>query len=54
MTAIAAWSFLIGALTMPISCVVAASYPRAKPLFYIPVLTLLTGGMMTTLEVLTA
>jgi hypothetical protein len=54
MTAVAAWSFVVGALTMPIACIVAAVRPSAKPLFYIPVFALLAGGIITTLEVLTS
>ena len=41
---IAAWALLAGALTMPVACLVAASRPAFKSLFYLPVGALLAGA----------
>lgn len=44
-------AFLAGAITMPICCLLTAHYPKARPLFALPVLSLATGGVLTLLEV---
>lgn len=48
---IASWSFIVGAVTMPICCVVMAHFPKAHLIFAVPVLSLITGGILTLLEV---
>ena len=45
--AVAAWAFVVGAIAMPLCCVAAAHAPRLRPLFAVPVLSLLLGGMLT-------
>lgn len=47
--ALASWSFIIGALTMPISCLAQAHHLNTKPqvLFAVPVTSLLIGGIST-------
>jgi hypothetical protein len=45
-------SFLLGAITMPLCCLIMAHMPKARLLFAIPVFSLLTGGVLTLLEVL--
>jgi len=42
----ASWAFIIGAITMPICCVVMAHSPKAHFLFAVPVLCLITGGAL--------
>lgn len=46
---VASCAFIIGALTMPVSCVVMAHHPKAKPhtLFAVPVASLMTGALFT-------
>lgn len=46
---VASWAFIAGALTMPVCCVVLAQFPRAQLIFSVPVLCLLTGGLITVL-----
>jgi len=46
-TELACWAFIIGAITMPICCILMAHFPRTQPLFALPVLSLLLGGVLT-------
>ena len=48
----ASWTFLLGAVSMPLCCVVMAHFPKLHMLFAVPVLSLITGGIMTLLEVI--
>lgn len=43
----AAISFVVGALFMPLCCVLTAHCPRCRPLFAVPVLSLLLGAALT-------
>ena len=45
--AIASWAFIIGALFMPICCLLMAHFPGTHLLFGIPVASLLLGGILT-------
>jgi hypothetical protein len=47
----ASGAFVIGAVTMPVCCVVMAHFPRAHLIFAVPVISLITGGTLTLLEV---
>ena len=49
--AVAAWSFLVGALSMPTCCIVVAHRPRLRNLFAIPVGSVLLGSVLTLREV---
>lgn len=49
---IAAIAFVIGAASMPLCCVLMAHWPRLRHLFAIPVLSLITGAVLTLMEVL--
>ena len=49
---IASWAFIVGAIAMPICCVVMASFPKAHLIFSVPVVSLITGGILTLLEVI--
>lgn len=49
---IAAWGFIAGAISMPICCVLMAHQPRLRPMFALPVGSLLTGGVFTLMEVI--
>jgi hypothetical protein len=40
------WSFIIGALAMPICCFIAAKWKNAKSIFALPVLGLTIGGVL--------
>jgi hypothetical protein len=44
---IAAWAFIVGAISMPICCLLMAHFPRAHMFFGVPVLSLLLGGGLT-------
>lgn len=48
----ASWGFLIGAIAMPICCFLTAHVAHLRHLFAIPVLSLLTAGIITLSEVL--
>ncbi len=49
---VASWALIVGAITMPICCVVMARFPRAHLIFAVPVLSLIAGGVLTLLEVI--
>ncbi|MBO6514024.1 MAG: hypothetical protein JJ974_08675 [Phycisphaerales bacterium] len=40
------WLFIIGAVSMPICCFIAAKSKKAKSIFVVPVLALTTGGVL--------
>lgn len=44
---LASGAFALGAVTMPLCCVVMAHWPKARLLFTVPVLCLLSGGVLT-------
>ena len=44
---VAAWLFILGALTMPLCCVVMAHFPKAHLIFAVPVVSLILGGALT-------
>jgi len=44
---IASWCFILGAISMPVCCVAMAHVPRLLPLFGVPVLSLIAGGLVT-------
>ncbi len=50
---VASTAFVIGAVAMPICCVVMAHFPKLHLIFAVPVLSLLAGGGLTLLEVAT-
>ena len=45
-------AFLIGGITMPVCCVLAAIFKPARQLFAIPVISLLVAGVVTFLGIL--
>jgi hypothetical protein len=49
---VASWAFVMGAITMPICCVVMAHFPKAHMVFAVPVTSLITGGTLTMLEII--
>ena len=49
---LASLAFITGAIAMPICCVVMAHFPKAHLIFSVPVVTLITGGVLTLLEVI--
>jgi hypothetical protein len=51
-SAVASCGFVIGAVSMPICCLVMAHYPRLRLLFLVPVLSLIVGGLSTLWEVI--
>jgi hypothetical protein len=42
----ASWAFVVGALSMPLCCVVMAHFPKANLIFAVPVISLLLGGIL--------
>ena len=48
---IASWGLIVGAVTMPICCVLMAHWPRLRSLFVIPVLSLFLASVLTLVEV---
>lgn len=49
---VASVCFIIGAVAMPVCCVLMAHWPRLHLIFAVPVVSLLVGGVITLLEVL--
>ena len=49
---VASWAFIIGAIAMPLCCVVMAHFPKAHLIFAVPVLSLIAGGILTLWEVI--
>jgi hypothetical protein len=49
---VASWAFIVGAIAMPICCVVMAHFPKAHMIFAVPVVSLIAGGILTLLEVI--
>jgi len=47
----ASWAFLVGAISMPICCLVVAWSPKRLLVFSVPVLSLLLAGALTVLAV---
>ena len=43
----ASWAFVVGAVAMPVCCVLMAHFPKAQLLFAVPVLSLIAGGALT-------
>jgi len=48
----ASLAFIVGAIAMPICCVVMAHFPKAHMIFAVPVVSLIAGGIPTLLEVI--
>ena len=48
---LASSAFIAGAITMPVCCVLMAHFPNTRSLFALPVLSLMSGGVLTLLEV---
>ncbi len=48
----AAVVFLVGAVTMPVCCVLMAHFPKMRMLFALPVVSLIAGAVLTLLEVI--
>jgi hypothetical protein len=46
-TDLASTAFILGAISMPVCCLLTAHFPGARLLFSIPVLSLLVGGVLT-------
>jgi hypothetical protein len=44
---IASTAFIVGAVSMPLCCLLMAHFPRTHLLFSIPVISLLLGGVLT-------
>ena len=48
---IASMGFSLGAISMPICCAIMAHQPKWRAVFLVPVLSLITAGTMTLLEI---
>ena len=46
----ASWAFIVGAIAMPLCCLIMAHVPRSRMLFAIPVVSLIAGGLLTVME----
>ncbi len=47
----ASGAFILGAITMPLCCLVMAHFPKLHLIFAVPVVSLIAGGLLTLLEV---
>ena len=43
----ASLAFIVGAIAMPVCCVVMAHFPKAHMIFSVPVVSLIAGGSLT-------
>jgi hypothetical protein len=50
---LAGTAFIVGAITMPICCVIMAHVPKAQLIFSVPVVSLLLGGILTLVSLAT-
>lgn len=48
---VASVALILGAITMPLCCLVMAHFPKLHLIFAIPVVSLIAGGLLTFLEV---
>ena len=48
----ASLAFVIGAIAMPICCAIMASFPKATMIFSVPVVSLITGGVLILKELI--
>jgi len=48
----ASLAFIIGAIAMPVCCVVMAHFPKAHMIFSVPVVSLIIGAVLTLLQVI--
>jgi hypothetical protein len=48
----ASMAFVLGAIAMPVCCVVMAHFPKAHMIFAVPVVSLIAGGILILLEVI--
>lgn len=51
---LASWAMVIGAVSMPICCVIMAHHSKTQLLFAVPIISLLMGGALTIFLVATA
>ncbi len=49
---VASVTFILGAITMPLCCLVMAHFPKLHLIFAVPVVSLITGGALTLLQVM--
>jgi len=52
LVSVASSAFVVGAIAMPVCCVVMAHFPKAHLIFAVPVVSLIAGGILTLLEVI--
>jgi len=48
----ASLAFVIGAITMPIGCAIMARFPKATMIYSVPVVSLITGAILTIWQLL--
>ena len=48
----ASLAFIVGAISMPVCCVIMARFPKAHLIFAVPVVSLIAGGILTLMEVI--
>ena len=51
---VASWAFVVGAITMPLCCLIMAHFPKLHAVFTVPVVSLLVAGALTFVIVLRA
>ena len=49
---VSSWGFLIGAISMPLCCLLMTRFPRLQALFVVPVGSLLVAGVLTVVKVM--
>ncbi|HEU6447281.1 MAG TPA: hypothetical protein VFV23_02435 [Verrucomicrobiae bacterium] len=48
---IASIAFVVGAITMPVCCVIMAHFPKAHFIFAVPVVSLIAGAVFTLIQI---
>jgi hypothetical protein len=48
----ASWLFAVGAVSMPLCCVLMAHFPRVQGVFAVPVISLIAAGSLTLVSLL--
>jgi len=49
---LASSAFIAGAITMPVCCLIMAHFPNTRSIFALPVVSLVSGGILTLMEVI--
>ena len=49
---LASWTFVVGAVTMPVCCAAMAHWPKSHMIFSVPVVSLIAGAVITLVTII--